>query len=456
MVDTPIDPPRRAVRLHPGVSPLLQHAGWFCVFLLVAPTIGPRGYGLFLIALSSIAICEALLTEVGGAALVGLREVDDRHWSTALVTLIAVGGAVWLLLYPIAGLVAVVFAEPSLHDLIRSLAILPLLGALCVVPRAALHREQREAPVAAASAAGFAAGGALAVALVWAGAGPWSLVAQIIMQRLVECVVLWGMPGEGVGLTWSRRHFDELAGAIRPQALAEVWPTASFHASCFVVGLMLGPTAAGLYMLAMRLAAALANVFLAGMASAAPREIGERAFRAVLPAVLTSALLPIALPPLIDVRWWGAIWPAQILLLGAVPGAVGYLYAASAPGEGEPRWRALQGFGSVAILAFVAAQGLGGAAMAQLGCMTLVACIGLWSARRWLWANRRALLGPAARRCGGAIVAGVLLFGLANPVGLSLPPVPALCLLTASGWLVYLVIRGEPSTPTRPLFALQV
>ena len=51
---------------------------------------------------------------------------------------------------------------------------------------------------------------------------------------------------------------------------------------------------------------------------------------------------------------------------------------------------------------------------------------------------------------GGAAVAGCLLFALTGPVGLVLAPVPALCLLTASGWLCYLIIRGEPANAERP------
>ena len=106
----------------------------------------------------------------------------------------------------------------------QSLAILPLLGALSVVPSAMLRREGRQAPLVAASTAGVAAGSGIAISLAWAGAGPWSLVAQIIVQRLVECVVLWGIPGERVGIAWSRRHFAELVGALDLRALGAAWP----------------------------------------------------------------------------------------------------------------------------------------------------------------------------------------------------------------------------------------
>jgi hypothetical protein len=48
-----------------------------------------------------------------------------------------------------------------------------------------------------------------------------------------------------------------------------------------------------------------------------------------------------------------------------------------------------------------------------------------------------------------------LLLMLAEPIALRLPPVSALCLLTGSGWLVYLMIRGDPA-PSRRLPSAKV
>jgi len=452
MVDAPIDPPRHAAAaLYPYVAPVLRHVGWFAVFLVLAPVIGPRGYGLFMLALSGIAIAEALLAETACQALVDLPAIEERHWSTALVTLFAAGGAIWLVLHAVTGAIGATSDEPALRDMFQSLAILPLLGALTVVPSAALRREGRQAPLVAASAAGFAAGGGIAVSLAWAGAGPWSLVAQIIVQRLVECVVLWGIPGERIGLAWSRRHFVDLVGAFDRRALGAAWPAVSRYGPCLVVGLTLGPAATGLYMLAGRLAEALADIFLAGEDSQAPREIVRRACRVALPAVLASTLLAIALPPLLDLRWWGAVLPAQILLLGAIPSAIIMMrVACAAPRADEPSWRAVQALGGVALVALAARYGLMAVATASVGWATVIALTSLWPIRRHFEADWDAVLAPIVRPCGGAVIAGFILFTAADPVGLALAPVPALCLLTASGWLAYLLIRGDRRVCSNP------
>lgn len=445
MVDIPLGPPRRAVvALHPYLAPALRHAGWFGVFLLFGPVIGPHGYGVFALALGGVAIAEALLAETTTQALVQLKTVEARHWSTALVTMIVGGGAIWLALRAGAPLLDALVDEPAFPDMFRSLAILPLLGGLSAVPVAALRREGRQGTILAASLAGLAAGGGMALSLAWAGAGEWSLVAQIIVQRLVECVVLWGTPGERVGLGWSAQHFTDLAEALDERALAAIWPVVRHHAPCVAVGLALGPSATGLYMLAAKLAEALAEIggSDANDETAARAGVG-RVCRVLLPAGMASGLLAIALPPLIDLRWWGAVPPAQLLLLSAIPAAIAS--ACAGRDAGEPRRRAVEAIGIAAISAFLARDGLVALAAATTIWISVVALVELWWARGGLRVRWRSLAAEMLRPCAGALLAGLFLFFLATPVGLALAPVPAVSLLSGVAWLIYLVVRGDPA-----------
>lgn len=448
MVAVSLDLPRRSVaELYSYLAPSLRHASWFGVFLVLAPMIGPRGYGLFMLALSGIAIAEALLAEIATQALVKLPAVEARHWSTVLVTMIVGGGAIWLALRAGAPLFDALVDEPGFPDMFQSLAILPLLGGLSVVPVATLRRKGRQGTLLAASLAGVAAGGGIALSLAWAGAGAWSLVAQIIVQRLVECVLLWAMPGERIGLAWSARHFTDLAKALDGRALAAIWPTVRLFAPCLVVGLELGPTAAGLYMLAAKLAEALAEIGLAGEEDAGPGAAVRRAGRVLLPAAMTSGLVAVALPPLIDLRWWGAVPVAQLLLLGAIPAAVSCICAAYARKNNprEPRWQAAEALGGVAIAALLAHDGLVAVAAGSVLWLSVMALAGLWRARRGLAVQWRSLAAEMLRPCGGALLAGTFLFFLATPTALVLAPISALSLLTGGAWLIYLVVRGGPA-----------
>jgi hypothetical protein len=380
-------------------------------------------------------------------ALVNLAVVTARHWSTALVTMIIAGAAIWFALRTAAPWFDTLVGDPEFPDLFQSLTILPVLGGLSAVPTATLERARRRGPLIAASSAGFIAGSGAALWLAWSGVGAWSLVVQIVMGRLVECVVLWSAPSERIGLAWSTPHFTELVAAVDKRALAAIWPTVSRYAPCLAVGLSLGPVATGLYMLAARIAEALAEIAMADREDGSPAAMVRRASRVLLPALLASGLLAIALPPLIDLRWWGAVPPAQLLLLGAIPTAIAQIRTGLAISVArEVHWQAAQAFGGVAAAVFAAPYGLAATAGATVGWLGLIALAGLWPMRLRFDAEWRACLAGAIRPCAGAALAGFFVFLLNEPISLALAAVPALSLLAASAWLCYLLVRGDPAS----------
>ena len=63
------------------LEPVLRHSVWFGFFLVLAPIVGPRGYGVFILALCGIAIAEALLAKTGSQALIDLPVIDKLHVS---------------------------------------------------------------------------------------------------------------------------------------------------------------------------------------------------------------------------------------------------------------------------------------------------------------------------------------------------------------------------------------
>jgi O-antigen/teichoic acid export membrane protein len=432
-----------------AIEPIVRHAGWFAFFLMLAPIIGPRGYGVFAMALSGVAIVEALLVEPVAAALSSIEPLEERHLSTALVSVVGVGAAISLLIYLAAGQLGAMLDEAPFGDVVLSLSLLPVLGGLSAVPTALLRRRGKAGPLVAVTAAGLAAGGGVALAMAWAGAGPWSLVAQIVAQRFVECAVVWGMAARRVGLTWSRPHFDALLRALGLDTLRQAWPIVSRHAPCLLIGLVLGPIATGLYMFASRFVEAGNDILMAwpkpvrrALLADWAHEMAQPLRHVALPAILSSLLLPIALVPIVDLRWWGAILPAQILLLTAIPAAASAARAAAVGARNEARWRALETIGGIAAAGVAAPYGLTAAAAAALAYAVCIALAGLWSIRREFGSRWLRVLAGAGQPLAAAVATGLILIPFVEPVALALTPMPALCLLGGSGRLCYLLL-GE-------------
>ena len=431
------------------IEPVVRHVGWFAFFLMLAPIVGPRGYGIFAMALSGVAIVEALLVEPVATALCDLEPLEDRHLSTALVSAVGIGAAISLLIYLAAGQLGEMLDEAPFGDIVLSLSLLPVLGGLSAVPTALLRRRGKAGPLVAATTAGLAAGGGVALAMASVGAGPWSLVAQIVVQRFVECAVVWGMAARRIGITWSRPHFNALLRAIGLNALCPAWPVISRQAPCLLIGLVLGPIATGLYLLASRFADAASDILMAGPSPTRRAlladwadEIARPIRYFALPAILCALLLPIALVPIVDLRWWGAVRPAQILLLVAIPAAAISARAAAVGRRNEARWRAGEALGGILTAGAVAPYGLVAVSTALLVYAIAVALAGLWPIRREFGSKWPHALGAAARPLTAAVATGLILLPAVEPVALALAPMPAICLLGGAGWLCCLLLGG--------------
>jgi hypothetical protein len=147
--------------------------------------------------------------------------------------------------------------------------------------------------------------------------------------------------------------------------------------------------------------------------------------------------------------------PGQILLLGLIPGAVIAARSGALGARNEARWQGLQTIGGLLAVALAAERGLEAVAGAVLAVTTLAAIASLWPLYRELGSLFRRALVMAGRPAIAALAAAVVLYPLAEPVSLTLAPVPALCLLVACGRLCYLLAGGEPNNAPSPDLAFR-
>src|SRR3546814_9531862 len=113
-----------------------------------------------------------------------------------------------------ADMVAALFDQPTVADLVRWLSILPVLSALSAVPIAQLSREMKFGVLAARSTLAVIGGGIVGITMAAQGYGVWSLVGLQISQKLIDAVVLliaggW-LPGLKASWRRSEEHTSEL------------------------------------------------------------------------------------------------------------------------------------------------------------------------------------------------------------------------------------------------------
>lgn len=158
--------------------------------VVLARILGPESYGVIAAATVYISLVALLLDQGLSAALIQRPDVTSRMaGATATLNLIVaslLGAATWAA----APLIGAFFRVDELEPILRILAFAIPLKALAITPRAMLSRHLQLHRVGAADIAAAAAGSAAGISAALAGAGPWSLIYQVVVTDLVYSSLL--------------------------------------------------------------------------------------------------------------------------------------------------------------------------------------------------------------------------------------------------------------------------
>lgn len=129
------------------------------------------------------------LSDAGlGRSLVRKVDFNPVEWSSVFWFLVAVGLTLALAVIVAAPIYASFMHEPELVAVVCVLAAVPLLQALSAAHQSALERDFRFDLVSRITVLAGITGCLLAIALAWAGAGYWALVAQQVVTAGLRCL----------------------------------------------------------------------------------------------------------------------------------------------------------------------------------------------------------------------------------------------------------------------------
>lgn len=334
-------PPTAQIRFSPVVwvtiEKVTQQSLWLLLFLILAPLLGPKPYGLFAIVMVFVAFFEIAIVGAAVEALVTIPDLDANHLRTVNLgnTAVAIlGGAV---IFGSANTLAEWFGSTELGPMFRMLAPLPVISALTSTPIAILTRQLRFNSLALRSIIGLAVGGVFGVGFAISGAGVQSLVAQALAQRATELCMLWASAHTRFGLGWSRAHFKELRGYAANVLVSRGMSWTASQVPRSILGWYLGPADLGLFVLAVRLIDIVIQVVIVPRSSVARvmlRHFSEdpvamtAGFNNVVrgTAILSfpiclgfASTMPTLFAAFLDSRWQPGVVAAQMIELTVIP-----------------------------------------------------------------------------------------------------------------------------------------
>ena len=331
----------------------------FGIHVWLARLLPPSDFGLIAMAFVFTGLARILSNFGLPAAVVQRSDLTSEHIRTAFTISGLLGLAMTLLLIALAPLATLVFPEPRLPAVIRTLAPLFLFTGLGNTAGAILRRQLDFKRIFWVSILSYVFGFAgVAIPMALMGFGVWSLVAGYLVSPVVETVLLLALVRHPVRPMIGRRQTRELAGYGAGFSLNEILNFGARNGDNLVIGRYLGDGPLGLYTKAyglMRMPAEYLGEVLNAVLFPAFAELqGEKRrlasayLRSTELAVLLSAPLlsgmvvaaPHMILGLLGPNWEGSILPLQILgLVGVlstgyplstnVANAVGRVYAVS-------------------------------------------------------------------------------------------------------------------------------
>ena len=156
---------------------------------IMARLLGPAEYGLYALALPTVAFFTVLADGGIGLSLAREREASTLVWSSAFWLLLGTCSTIALIVTGLGFVLGAVSDQPRLPSIVALLSVSFLLMALSALPAARLVRRGNLVLHSAADLSATVVGAGVAILLAVHGAGAWSLAAQYVIGFAVRAMI---------------------------------------------------------------------------------------------------------------------------------------------------------------------------------------------------------------------------------------------------------------------------
>lgn len=226
---------------------LATHGMSFVISIFLARLLEPSEFGLIAMVMVVVGLAE-IFVEMGlGTALIQRRRVMPVHYSSVFIYNMLIGAVLTLLLYVSAPKLADFFNNSDLIALMKTLSFLFLIGAASSVQ---IVKQRKELNFSLLTRMGLVASifsGIAGIALAYYGAGVWSLVVQVMLQRTIYGILLWLVGGWRPGLGFSIKALMQLWSFGFRMFIAGFIDTVFYRLDSLIIGKLFTPAVLGYY-----------------------------------------------------------------------------------------------------------------------------------------------------------------------------------------------------------------
>lgn len=248
-----------------SVQSLIVRLSGVVVFLVLARLLQPVEFGLLAAAQVFVALSRVLAESGLTRTLVQKPQLRAAHLDSALLVSGGIGALLTALMIVGAPAVASIYHLPGLTPVLIALSVIPLITGLSSVPESILRRQLKFRSIAMRGTFSTVLSGAVGVALALLGAGVWALVVQAVAQVMIALVVLWSQADWMPSHAWERAAIRDLLGFGTDVMGISLLTFFNRRSGEFLIGVVLGPLALGLYSVAMRILTLVMDLLIANV-----------------------------------------------------------------------------------------------------------------------------------------------------------------------------------------------
>lgn len=163
----------------------------FIVSVILARLISPDEYGTISLVLIFINIAEVFVTNGFGSALIQKLDADNTEFSSVFYINIVFSLFLYLIIFFVSPFISVFYDSKVLLPALRVLGLRIPIAAVNSVQQAYVSRKMMFKKFFFSTLFGTLISGFIGVVMAYNGYGIWALVAQYLINTIVNTVVLW-------------------------------------------------------------------------------------------------------------------------------------------------------------------------------------------------------------------------------------------------------------------------
>lgn len=189
---------------------ILSQGVSFLISVILARLLLPEQYGIVTMVLVFINIANVFVTNGFGEALIQKKDATDDDFSTIFFFSMGTAVVLYIVLFFAAPFIADFYAAPELTSVLRVLAVQLLFAGINTIQRAHVQKHMQFRKFFFSSLWGTASSGIVGIILAYNGLGIWALVAQYLVNTIVNTFVLFATVTWKPKLVFSRTSAKEL------------------------------------------------------------------------------------------------------------------------------------------------------------------------------------------------------------------------------------------------------